>query len=262
MTVVRKVFSAVVVVAAFVVGGFGLSVLTAGSLTAVTTPGVTFDALITLVGAVLAWVVFGYLALGAVLALLAALPGAAGAAFDSISERVTPRAYRRVVQLVLGLTVVAGPAIGTAAQAAPNDVTTSITAVAGRVNLDRPGESPANAASRIELERPGDPSNNGGSRVDLDRPGTGAVDTKAPGSARPNAHDLLVKPVRDRADRSYTVVRGDCLWDIAKAHLPAGATDSQIDAEWHRWYAANRSTVGTNPDLILPGQVFTPPPST
>jgi len=246
MTVVRKVFSAVVVVAAFVAGGFGLSVLTAGSLSAVTDQGVTFDALITLVGAVLAWVVFGYLALGAVLALLAALPGAAGAAFDAMSERVTPRAYRRVAQLVLGLTVVAGPAIGTAAQAAPNDVTTSITAVAGRVNLDRPGN----------------PSNNAGSRVDLDRPGAGAVDTKAPGSARPNAHDLLVRPVRDRADHTYTVVRGDCLWDIAKAHLPAGATDSQIDSEWHRWYAANRSTVGTNPDLILPGQVFTPPPST
>lgn len=259
MAVVRKVLSAVVVVAAFVVGGFGMSVLTAGSLTAVTGPGVTFDALITLVGAVLAWVVFGYLALGAVLALLAALPGAAGAAFDSISEAVTPRTYRRVAQLVLGLTVVAGPAISTAAQAAPNGVT-SITVVAGRVNLDRPGESPANAAGRIELDRPGNPSSNAGSRVDLDRPGAGGV--KAPGSARPNASDLLVKPVRDRADHTYTVVRGDCLWDIAKAHLPAGATDSQIDAEWHRWYATNHAVVGGNPDLILPGQVFTPPPQT
>jgi len=192
-----------------------------------------------------------------VLALLAALPGAAGAAFDSIAEHVTPRAYRRVAQLVLGFTVVAGPAIGTAAQAAPNDVTTSITSVAGRVNLDRPGESPANAASRIELDRPGTQSNNGGSRVDLDRPGAGGAGAKAVGGG----HDLLVRPIRDRGDHSYTVVRGDCLWDIAKAHPHAGATDSQIDAEWHRWYAANRSTVGTNPDLILPGQVFTPPPS-
>jgi resuscitation-promoting factor RpfA len=262
MAVVRKVFSAVVVVAAFVVGGMGLSALTTGSLAGVTGPDVSFDALITLVGAVLAWVVFGYLALGAVLALLATLPGAAGAAFDAISERVTASAYRRVAQLVLGLTVVAGPAIGTAAQAAPNDVTTSITAVAGRVNLDRPGESPANAAMRMELDRPGNPSTNGGSRVDLDRPGTGGADTLAPGVSRPSTHDLLVRPVRDRADHSYTVVRGDCLWDIAKAHLPAAATNSQIDAEWHRWYAANRSTVGTNPDLILPGQVFTPPPPT
>lgn len=258
MTVVRRVFSAAVVLAAFVAGGFGLSVLTAGSLTAVTGPGVTLDALITLVGAVLAWVVFGYLALGAVLALLAALPGAAGAAFDAISERVTPTAYRRVAQLVLGLTVVAGPAIGTAAQAAPNDVTTSITAVAGRVNLDRPGDSPANAAGRIELDRPGTPANNG-SRVDLDRPGTGSTQTTSPGN-RASANNLLVRPVRDRSDHSYTVVRGDCLWDIAKAHLPAGASDAQIDTEWHRWYAANRSVVGTNPDLIFPGQVFTAPP--
>jgi nucleoid-associated protein YgaU len=258
MTVVRRVFSAVVVVAAFVGGGFGLSVLTAGSLTAGTAPGVTLDALITLLGAVIAWVVFGYLALGAVLALLATLPGAAGAAFDAVSAHITPRAYRRVAQLALGLTVVAGPAIGTAAQAAPNDVTTSVSAVASRVNLDRPGDSPANVGARVDLDRPDTPSDNGGSRVDLDRPGTGGIGAKTAGAAS----DLLVRPTRDQGDHSYTVVRGDCLWDIAKAHLPAGATDSQIDAEWHRWYAANRSIVGTNPDLILPGQVFTPPPST
>jgi murein DD-endopeptidase MepM/ murein hydrolase activator NlpD len=44
----------------------------------------------------------------------------------------------------------------------------------------------------------------------------------------------------------YTVVRGDTLSGIAEEHDVAGG--------WHRLYAANRATVGSDPDLILPGQ--------
>lgn len=40
------------------------------------------------------------------------------------------------------------------------------------------------------------------------------------------------------------VRRGDCLWSIARAH---GTT-------WQQVYAANRATVGDDPDLIHPGQ--------
>ncbi|GAA3807179.1 hypothetical protein GCM10022403_046600 [Streptomyces coacervatus] len=44
----------------------------------------------------------------------------------------------------------------------------------------------------------------------------------------------------------YTVVRGDSLSQIAETeHVPGG---------WQRLYAANRKTVGGDPDLILPGQ--------
>ena len=51
---------------------------------------------------------------------------------------------------------------------------------------------------------------------------------------------------------------GDSLWCIASRALP-GASDAQVDAEWRRWYAANRDVVGTDPDLILPGQLLRPP---
>ncbi|MER7837119.1 transglycosylase family protein [Streptomyces sp. NPDC096040] len=44
----------------------------------------------------------------------------------------------------------------------------------------------------------------------------------------------------------YTVVRGDTLSGIADEHDVTGG--------WHRLYAANRATVGSDPDLILPGQ--------
>ncbi|MFR0355789.1 transglycosylase family protein [Streptomyces sediminimaris] len=44
----------------------------------------------------------------------------------------------------------------------------------------------------------------------------------------------------------YTVVRGDSLSEIAETEHVRGG--------WHRLYAANRGTVGADPDLILPGQ--------
>ncbi|MEU8590849.1 transglycosylase family protein [Streptomyces sp. NPDC048664] len=44
----------------------------------------------------------------------------------------------------------------------------------------------------------------------------------------------------------YTVVRGDTLSGIADTH--------RVQGGWRGLYAANRSTVGVDPDLILPGQ--------
>ncbi|MDT9686017.1 transglycosylase family protein [Streptomyces sp. TRM76323] len=48
------------------------------------------------------------------------------------------------------------------------------------------------------------------------------------------------------ADGTYTVQPGDNLWAIADTHELAGG--------WPALYDANRETVGTDPDLILPGQ--------
>ena len=44
----------------------------------------------------------------------------------------------------------------------------------------------------------------------------------------------------------YTVVRGDTLSGIAETE--------RVDGGWHELYTANRTTVGDDPDLILPGQ--------
>ncbi|MET9119141.1 transglycosylase family protein [Streptomyces longwoodensis] len=44
----------------------------------------------------------------------------------------------------------------------------------------------------------------------------------------------------------YTVVRGDTLSGIAG--------EQRVDGGWQRLYAANRTTIGADPDLILPGQ--------
>ncbi|MYW13727.1 LysM peptidoglycan-binding domain-containing protein, partial [Streptomyces sp. SID2563] len=48
------------------------------------------------------------------------------------------------------------------------------------------------------------------------------------------------------ADGTYTVRPGDNLWAIADAQdLPGG---------WPELYEANKAEVGSDPDLILPGQ--------
>lgn len=67
-------------------------------------------------------------------------------------------------------------------------------------------------------------------------------------------------PNRPRPSTAVAIVRpGDTLWAIARRHLPAGAGDAAIAAAWPRWYAANRSVIGPDPDLLLPGQRLVPP---
>lgn len=54
------------------------------------------------------------------------------------------------------------------------------------------------------------------------------------------------------ASQTYTVVKGDCLWNIAKKFYGNGSKYTVI-------YNANKGVIGGNPNLIYPGQVFTIP---
>src|SRR5690606_15126281 len=98
----------------------------------------------------------------------------------------------------------------------------------------------------------------GGSAPDI-RPAadtSGGNGTKAAGKkqSRPTVED--VKPhttPQSRAGRAemYTVVRGDTLSGIA--------ADERIRGGWRGLYDANRSTIGADPDFIVPGQRLTLP---
>lgn len=52
--------------------------------------------------------------------------------------------------------------------------------------------------------------------------------------------------------KTYTVKSGDCLWNIAKQFYGSGSDYTKI-------YNANKGTIGSNPNLIYPGQVLTLP---
>lgn len=68
-----------------------------------------------------------------------------------------------------------------------------------------------------------------------------------------------IEPVRETTNspapansQSYTVVKGDCLWSIAKKFYGNGSKYTII-------YNANKGVIAGNPNLIYPGQVLTIP---
>lgn len=98
------------------------------------------------------------------------------------------------------------------------------------------------------------------------RPADGGVPepgwTPAPGPTTPTPTGTvgLVSSVpHEQLARHVVVRRGDTLWDIAARHLGPQATTQDVAEAWPRWYAANRDLIGTDPDLILPGQELTVP---
>lgn len=56
----------------------------------------------------------------------------------------------------------------------------------------------------------------------------------------------------EKKEKTYTVKSGDCLWNIAKKFYGNGSDYTKI-------YNANKGTIGKNPNLIYPGQVFVIP---
>lgn len=71
---------------------------------------------------------------------------------------------------------------------------------------------------------------------------------------RPQAEMQTQREVSQNAPSggTYTVKKGDCLWNIAKQYYGKGT-------DWNTIYNANKSVVGGNPNLIYPGQVLTIP---
>lgn len=61
------------------------------------------------------------------------------------------------------------------------------------------------------------------------------------------------------AGPEVAVRAGDSLWTIAARALGPAASDVEIAVQWPRWYEANRTVIGTDPDILVPGQVLQPP---
>lgn len=74
----------------------------------------------------------------------------------------------------------------------------------------------------------------------------------SPTSAAHKAVPVSPKPSPTAKKRMYTVKPGDSLSAIARRELGN-------EARWRELYAMNRTVVGPNPDMILPGMVLTLP---
>jgi nucleoid-associated protein YgaU len=89
----------------------------------------------------------------------------------------------------------------------------------------------------------------------------GTVDAALDGLPLPDR--ATGRPARPTTAATTVVVRpGDSLWRIARVRLPA-ASDAEVSRAVAALYAANRRSIGPDPDVIRPGQhlVF-PSPST
>jgi hypothetical protein len=76
-----------------------------------------------------------------------------------------------------------------------------------------------------------------------------AAVTPSPGSGG------VSPPLRGRS--SYAVRPGDCLWSIAEALLPGGASNEEIAAEVSRLWRLNAEQIGTgDPNVILAGTLL------
>lgn len=193
------------------------------------------DVLVMSAAGLLAWAVWGWGAFGLALTAASALPGMLGGGARRALHVILPAGARRSAALALGLGLgVAGPLLGTAALLTPTAASADTwTAAGGGSALDWP-------VSPTALPVP-------------DRPATTGFQP-GPSFDWPAAH-----PAAD----AHVVVRGECLWHIASDRLLAQhgrtPTDSEVAAATHAWWQANADVIGPDPDLLLPGQVLSPP---
>ena len=68
-----------------------------------------------------------------------------------------------------------------------------------------------------------------------------------------------IAPERREPSGAVIVRTGDSLWSIAAAHLPPSSGAADIVTAWHAWWQVNRQVIGSDPDLIHPGQRLRPP---
>lgn len=182
------------------------------------------DEFVLVLATAIGWLVLAWVCLGAVLVLGSLLPGWIGWLFTLLARLLLPATLRRFVSLALGLAMLSGTSV---ASAAPTAIMSPIS-----VQLDWPGAADAANASVPDWPPVPSPS------ADADQP-------SAPGQG------------------SYIVQSGDCLWDIAERLLAQAGRSvdvASVAAAVTQWWQANDSQI-VDPDLIFPGQVLQVPAS-
>jgi hypothetical protein len=192
------------------------------------------ETLVLAVAGLAAWGVWAWGAVGLVLTAGSALPGVLGQGARALTGVVLPGAARRGAALALGIGLgVAGPLAGTTLMVV---------------------SAPPAAAGTTSTSVPDWP----------EVPGAAAASPPA-SDAGPSDVPRLPDWPAPRAVGDHVVVRGDCLWDIAAAHLSdqlgRSASAAETAGATSAWWAANAAVIGPDPDVLLPGQVLRPPPA-
>ena len=197
-----------------------------------------------------------WLGLSAGLAFLGHVPGAVGQAAHAASARVTPLVVRRTVSLLLGSTLVAAAAPGTAVAASPPataGTTLNAAGVSTRHTLVVDG-GPDRDPHFVAVERAAplslDP------RFAPTPARSASFGATPPSTASPTP---AASVATGQGAPPYVVRAGDSLWAIAARELPRDASNAQIARRWQEWYAVNRAVIGASPDHLEIGQRLSAP---
>lgn len=242
---------------------------TTGSLAALT--AADLDSMATAAAGAIAWTAYTWLVVATVATALERVPGAVGRTAGALAGSITSAGSRALLRSALGVAVTAPLTIGVAHAAAPGsgpahtiqqpwqqvEKPSSVTVGLPVGTAGWHHRGPVEPASTVRISGPADQSQ----VVVPDRPTDGAATryTEIPAGRTAKPQDRETKP--GTSPRRAVVRPGDSLWSIAAAELGPDATDTRIAARWPRWYAANRHSIGADPDLIHPGQRLRTPPA-
>lgn len=212
------------------------------------------DAAARTVAGALLWFVALWLAFSIAVTVLTLVPGRLGMLASAVASRVTPVLLRRVVIAAAGASILASPAAAFAntGGGSPAPSGASARAVPALPAPALPVSSQVRSLPPISLptdprptdSRPTDPRPTDSAPTD---PGPTDPAAATPGPARD-------RPEGDQLGTSQVTVRpGNSLWSIAAQRLGPTRSEARIEAEWPRWYAANRRLIGADPNLLLPG---------
>ncbi|MFC4428099.1 hypothetical protein [Citricoccus alkalitolerans] len=161
---------------------------------------------------------------------------------------LSPAFLRRVATSLLGVNLLLAPGAwatpGSAVDPLPatQDSTARTSSMYTSTNLPHPGWVSADSAALPDEQYLPTPTW---------KPSAPA--TPAPGAPRSG------QTATDEA-KTVTVRRGDCLWDIAAHELGPTATDLEVDGRWRQWHDHNRTVIGGDADMLIPGTVLRAPP--
>lgn len=153
-----------------------------------------------------------------------------------ITARCTPTTMRRLAAVILGVHLLAVPAV---AQAADDRA----------ARADPPCSSPAMvsppAAAAAAEDTPPEPVTPAWKPAPI--PADGGVLLRQETRSARQAVEVVVAP-------------GDSLWSIVAGRLGPLATAADVAEAWPAWFEANRLVIGDDPSFLLPGQILQAPP--
>ncbi|ACZ31518.1 hypothetical protein Xcel_2503 [Xylanimonas cellulosilytica DSM 15894] len=230
-----------------------------------------------------AWVAFGaFLGLAVVTAAGAGMRWRAG---EAAVRMVAPVLVQKLVRAGIGVGVGTGLALTpTAALAAPTSAVVSVAAGAGSVIATEAGSAegaaaaggistgvdlswtptataPSTAGPRPVTSQAAAPAEVAPSEAPVEAASAEPALAAAPPADEPPVRSETVsRTVRSTPpDGTVVVLRGDTLWGIAARWLGGDPTDAEVMAATVRWHEANRDVIGDDADVILPGQILSPP---